>query len=151
MLIIAQLARNSPYRARVASLQPGKAIDTEEAAAKYMKEHKVEAVLERLFSALLVKKPSNPIEFLIGAAKSLHGAGPGLAPFYTEDDLRGLFSLFDPTNQMSISVEQARVALRNVGLDAASAGAWGLPASGAVDTATFIKVAQKGLEIQRTA
>jgi hypothetical protein len=102
--------------------------------------------VQRLFTTLLVKKPENPYEFLIAQAKSLQGHGASLPPLYTEDDCRGMFSLMDPTNQMHITVQQARVALRNLGLNPDAAAAWGLPASGNVDTASFVKIAQAGLK-----
>jgi hypothetical protein len=135
-----------PSPSALTSVQPGKSVETEEAAVKYMQEKRVEATLERLFTSLLTKRPANPIDFLIAQAKELN-TGSSLPPLYSEEDLRGLFGLFDPTNKMTITVEQARVALRNVGLDAASLPV-PLPESGNVDTATFVKIASAGLKAQ---
>ena len=47
------------------------AVDTEEAAAAYMEEHRVRPLLEELFATLLVGKPADPFSFLAAESRKL--------------------------------------------------------------------------------
>ena len=47
------------------------AVDTEEAAAAYMEEHRVRPLLEELFASLLVGKPADPFAFLATESRKL--------------------------------------------------------------------------------
>lgn len=49
------------------------AVDTEEAAAAYMEEHRVRPLLEELFASLLVAKPAAPLAFLEAESRRLQG------------------------------------------------------------------------------
>ena len=67
---------------------------------------------------------------------------------FSDDDLRGLFSLFDPVSNNYITADQARTALRNLGLKDAS----GVPeAPGTrLDVGQFIGIARAALNAERT-
>lgn len=67
--------------------------------------------------SLLYHKPADPFDFLAGEFRRLQRGGHGARPtFFTDEDLRGMFSLFDPTGTGKISEAQARIGLRNLGL-----------------------------------
>jgi hypothetical protein len=66
---------------------------------------------------------------------------------FTDSDLQGMFSLFDPVSNNYITADQARTALRNLGIKDLSA----LPEAGAarIDAATFVAVARAALDRER--
>jgi hypothetical protein len=73
---------------------------------------------------------------------------PTQSGFFSDDDLRGMFSLFDPVGSGSISSEQMRTALRNLGMRDLS----GVPAEAGpkgIDQATFIRIARSALDKER--
>ncbi len=107
----------------------------------------MQALLEELLTLVLVAKPKNPAGYLCDEVKrrmEAAAAGKGKPSFFTDDDLRGIHSLFDATHNNSITTEQARTALRTLGVEAASATA--LPATGTVDAETWVKVAREALD-----
>ena len=103
---------------------------------------------------MLVAKPAEPSDFLqaecaarIAAAEGAGaGAGAGAAAFFTDDDLRGIHSLFDATHSNNITAEQARSALKTIGVaPAAVAGEAALAEGARLDVGTFVKVARHAL------
>jgi hypothetical protein len=124
----------------------GKGVDTEEGAAKYLNEMGVHTLLEELLTRVLVAKPKNATDFIINECKSRIEAGTNYkssSTFFTDDDLRGIFSLFDPTHTNNISHEQAVVALKTIGvsLDALSS----LSDGSRIDSNAFVGIARSGL------
>ena len=151
-----ELARIAAARKRGERYVPegGKGVDTEEGAARYLQDEGVHALLEDLLTRVLVAKPAEPSDFLqaecaarIAAAEGAGaGAGAGAAAFFTDDDLRGIHSLFDPTHSNNITAEQARAALKTIGVaPAAVAGEAALAEGARLDVGTFVKVARHAL------
>ena len=149
-----ELARITAARSRGERYVPegGKGVDTEEGAARYLQDEGVHALLEDLLTRVLVAKPAEPAGFLqaecaarIAAAEAggaAAGAG-GAAAFFTDDDLRGIHSLFDPTHTNAITAEQARAALKTIGVaPAAMAHEEALGEGARLDVAAFVKVAK---------
>lgn len=151
-----ELARIAAARKRGERYVPegGKGVDTEEGAARYLQDEGVHALLEDLLTRVLVAKPAEPSDFLqaecaarIAAAEGAGaGAGAGAAAFFTDDDLRGIHSLFDATHSNNITAEQARSALKTIGVaPAAVAGEAALAEGARLDVGTFVKVARHAL------
>ena len=67
---------------------------------------------------------------------------------FTDSDLQGMFSLFDPVSNNYITADQARTALRNLGIKDLSA----VPEAGGtrLDSKTFIELARAALSKERT-
>jgi hypothetical protein len=123
--------------------QTGKGIDTEQGAASYLESSGVHALLEELLTMALVAKPANPAAHLAHVLQErLEAKANGTAPkpFFTDDDLRGVHSLFDATHNNSITAQQARTALRSLGADASV-----VTGEGSLDAEAFIKVAREAL------
>ena len=182
----AAAAAGAPYRATPVNA----ALDTEEAAAAYMEEHRVRPMLEELFAALLVAKPADACAFLRDEARKVQalraekkpvrgegreGGGGGerrrtraraatpslthpLPParahpparqsaLFSDDDLLGMFSLFDPVSNNFITADQARTALRNLGIRDLSA----VPEAplARVDSKAFLALARAALDRER--
>lgn len=66
---------------------------------------------------------------------------------FSDDDLLGLFSLFDPTSNNYITADQARTALRNLGVKDLS----GVPEAGGtrLESAAFVALARAALAKER--
>ena len=74
--------------------------------------------VQELMATLLYRRPEDPFQFLSSELDRLaraHASAPRQT-FFTEDDLKGMFSLFDPTKQGKISEAQVRTGLRTLGL-----------------------------------
>ena len=81
---------------------------------------------------------------------------PPLAPthslwqssMFTDSDLQGMFSLFDPVSNNYITADQARTALRNLGIKDLSS----VPEAGGtrIDSAAFLQLARAALDRERT-
>jgi hypothetical protein len=124
--------------------QTGKNIDTEEGAARYLEEKGVHPLLEELLTLTLVAKPEHPAAFLAAECKARVDAAASGAPtpsFFTDDDLRGIHSLFDATHSGFITPVQARTALKSLGCDPAGVGSTTAP----LDPATWVGIARAGL------
>ena len=124
----------------------GKGVDTEEGAAKYLNEMGVHTLLEELLTRVLVAKPKNASDFLIAECQSRIDAGTtykSSSAFFTDDDLQGIFSLFDATHTNYITLEQATSALKTIGIgaDALSDSKEG----SRVDSNAFVNIARSGL------
>ena len=67
---------------------------------------------------------------------------------FTDSDLQGIFSLFDPVSNNYITADQARTALRNLGIKDLSS----VPEAGGtrIDSATFFALARAALDKERT-
>jgi hypothetical protein len=157
-----ELARIAAARKRGERYVPegGKGVDTEEGAARYLQDEGVHTLLEDLLTRVLVAKPAEPSDFLqaecaarIAAAEGAGadaaagaGAGAGAAAFFTDDDLRGIHRLFDPTHSNAITAEQARAALKTIGVAPAAVASEAALAEGSrLDVGTFVKVARHAL------
>jgi hypothetical protein len=129
--------------------QTQRGIDTEEGAAAYLESAGVTALLEELMTAVLVAKPAAPAAFLAAeCSKRAEAAAAGLpkAAFFTDDDLKGIHTLFDATHNNLITAEQARTALRTLGVPAAHIAA-ALPAeSASLNAAAFVALARAALD-----
>ena len=136
----------------------GKGVDTEEGAARYLQDQGVHALLEELLTRVLVAKPAEPADFLAAecaariAAEAAAGGGAGgggsggAAAFFTDDDLRGIHSLFDPTHSNAITAEQARAALKTIGVAPGVIAAEAeLAGEARLDVAAFVKLARASL------
>ncbi len=68
-------------------------------------------------------------------------ASGGPAPsFFTDDDLRGIHSLFDATHSGFITQEQAKTALKSLGCDPAAAAS-----TAPLDPPAWVALARDGL------
>jgi hypothetical protein len=150
-----ELARISAASAKGERYVPegGRGVDTEEGAARYLQEQGVHALLEELLTRVLVAKPASPFDFLAAecaARIAAGGVGPGsaLAPFFSDDDLRGIHSLFDATRSNAISAEQARAALKTVGVVGTDGPVAALGEGARVDADAFVRLARAALSHQ---
>lgn len=66
---------------------------------------------------------------------------------FSDEDLLGMFSLFDPSSSNAISADQARTALRNLGVKDLSA----VPAAGGtrLSATEFVALARGALDRER--
>ena len=96
------------------------ACGTEEKATAYLEEHRLPQVLEELMGKVLYERPDDPRPFLaeqlrlVARGAWAEGKKDG---FFADDDLRGMFSLFDPTRKGTISPAQAVAGVKSLGLD----------------------------------
>jgi hypothetical protein len=148
-----ELARISAASAKGERYVPegGRGVDTEEGAARYLQEQGVHALLEELLTRVLVAKPASPFEFLAAeCASRIAAGGPGiaLAPFFSDDDLRGIHSLFDATRSNAISAEQTRAALKTIGVVGTDGPVAALGEGVRIDADAFVRLARAALSHQ---
>lgn len=97
-----------------------------------------------------MSKSEDPLAFLQSSCRTLGELKKNAQPsqMFSDDDLRGLFSLFDPVSNNYITADQARTALRNLGLKDVS----GVPeaAGTRIDAPQFIAIARAALNTERT-
>lgn len=121
---------------------------TEEAAAAYLAEHRIEQILEELMGKLLFEKPEDVGSFL-REQLSLLSRGAWAAGkkdgYFTDDDLRGMFALFDRTRRGRITSAQALTGARSLGLAPAADSI----ATPEVDEPTFVAWARAQLDKTR--
>jgi len=113
------LAEHLERKARVQLPSEAGACGTEEDATSYLSEHRLPQVLEELVGRLLFERPEDPEAFLAEQLRAAAAAGAGgaaAAAFFSDDDLRGMFTLFDPTGRGTVSPEQALAGARSVGV-----------------------------------
>ncbi|OQR97393.1 sporangia induced hypothetical protein [Thraustotheca clavata] len=93
--------------------------DPREKAEQYIKANKINEVLQELCSLMMYSRPANPREFMIQQLQIIRHAREtrSVSSFFTELDLTTMFSMFDTTNQGSISLAQYDQALKNLGID----------------------------------
>ena len=120
------------------------ACGTEDDATAYLAEHRLPQVLEELMGRMLFARPEDPEAFLAEQLRSAAGKSADSEAFFTDDDLRGMFTLFDPTGRGAIAPAQAVAGARSVGAvvsdeDAPSGSAEG----GALTEEEFVKWARE--------
>ncbi len=73
---------------------------------------------------------------------------PLQSTMFTDSDLQGMFSLFDPVSNNYITADQARTALRNLGIKDLSS----VPEAGGarLDSKAFLALARAALDKERT-
>lgn len=83
----------------------------------------------------------------ISPALRPHHPNAAQSPLFSDGDLLGMFSLFDPVSNNFISADQARTALRNLGIKDLS----GVPEAGAtrVEASSFVAIARAALDKER--
>lgn len=124
-------------------VQAGDSVQTEEQAASYLLQHNIQVMLEDVLSRLLVERPERPLVFL--HQELLDAQAHGKRAYFTEDDIRGMHSLHDPTKNNFVTHAQATTALRNLGVNGqvAQGASW----TGAHITADeFVTVARQLLD-----
>ncbi|KAA0165360.1 hypothetical protein FNF27_04770 [Cafeteria roenbergensis] len=136
------LAGHLERKATVTMPTEAGACGTEEEAKAYLEEHKLPQILEELLGRLLFARPDDPSAFL---AEQLREAGGSSAAYFTDDDLHGMFSLFDPTGTGSITAAQALAGARSLGLEPADDAA----PEGPMDEAAFVSWARERLDAAR--
>jgi hypothetical protein len=101
------------------------ACGTEADASEYLEAHKLPQTLEELMGMLLFSRPDDARAFLaaelrkIAAGSADAGAAASESKrdgFFTDDDLSGMFSLFDPTGKGYLSSDQASAGAKSLGL-----------------------------------
>ena len=72
---------------------------------------------------------------------------PSQSTMFSDEDLQGMFSLFDPVSNNFITADQARTALRNLGIKDLSC----VPEAGGTrfDSKAFVALARGALERER--
>lgn len=117
--------------------------DPAETAKEYLLKHRVMALFEMMTAALLYYKPDDPKEFLVDSLVKLK-SGSG-EPFFLDNDLKTMFSMFDITGRGTITIEQCNAAMATLmgsGKDAKDA----LPADKTLLTCDeFIQVMKEAL------
>ncbi len=99
------------------------------------------------FAAALVALLPCPLLTLAKRTPPAHHY-PMQSTMFTDSDLQGMFSLFDPVSNNYITADQARTALRNLGIKDLSS----VPeAAGArLDSKAFLALARAALDKERT-
>lgn len=145
--------------------------ESEEAAAKYMELNRVPAVLEELFALILVNKPACPFSFIVSEASTLKALYATHSPvrrivwilsgnscfilmlfssqsnLFTDDDLKGMFTLFDTPSNNYITREQCCTAIKNLGIQDLSEVPEDPGAK--IDLPTFVQIARNALNRER--
>lgn len=111
--VIAEIARCQAAVAETGNLPDvsSEARPTEESAHAYIEKHKLPALFEELCAAALYHKPEDAFDFISQELQRVakeEAAGHRKPTFFTEDDLKGMFSLFDPTGRGVISAAQVQ-------------------------------------------
>ena len=92
--------------------------DPRSEADAYLKKHKVLPLFHSMGTSLAYAKPSNPNEFLLNYLEDLQkNGGPSKSRFFTPEDLKVMFSMFDPTSCGTITKDQYSVALSSLGIE----------------------------------
>merc|ERR1712224_392808 len=120
--------------------------DPREKAEKYMEKHKILKLFEELGTAVIYERPADPNAFLIEELKKK--TAKKTAHFFSEQDVKTMFSMFDTTQKGHISKDQYAQALRSLGIDKPST--LPLPSkTQKVDKHTFVKNAMKELKLDK--
>lgn len=133
------------------------ACGTEADASEYLAVHKLPQTLEELMAMLLYARPDDARAFLAAELRKLAASSEGASAgavetkrdgFFTDDDLTGMFSLFDPTARGYLSREQAAAGARSLGLPEGDAPA-GSAAGGGLTADEFAAWARSLLDAHR--
>lgn len=104
-------------------------------------------MLEELLTTVLIHKPASPVAFLrdeIHNRISILNNGQTLPSFFTDNDLKGIHSLFDSTHINVITVDQARTAIKTLGANPDDSIPSTYP-SNPIDVDTFVSLARAAL------
>ncbi|KAF0733894.1 hypothetical protein LEN26_000598 [Aphanomyces euteiches] len=93
--------------------------DPKEAATQYVQANKLNEVFQELCTLIMHRRPTNLREFIIQQLEIMRSAREcrSAPSFFTESDLGAMFSMFDVTNQGSISIAQYDQGLKSLGID----------------------------------
>mmetsp|Transcript_39188 Transcript_39188/g.85253 ORF Transcript_39188/g.85253 Transcript_39188/m.85253 type:complete len:215 (-) Transcript_39188:393-1037(-) len=83
--------------------------DPAEIAKEYLLKHRVLSLFEMMTAALLYYKPEDPKQFLVDRLVKLK-CGNG-EPFFLDNDLKTMFSMFDITGRGTITIDQCNAAM----------------------------------------
>lgn len=110
---------------KLRSLAPGEEVeregsgDTEEAAQAYLEKYRIPQLMEELLGRVLYSQPEDPHALMIEELEKLQRRVAGARPpgFFSDDDLRGVFTLFDPTGKGKISEKQVITGFQALGIN----------------------------------
>ncbi|CAM9966670.1 unnamed protein product [Discosporangium mesarthrocarpum] len=93
--------------------------DPRQEAQKYIAKKGIGKLFQELGMRVMYHRPQDPNSFLLEVLQNLCNAKKEGTPttFFTEQDLEGMFSLFDPTQRGHISPAQYEQALKTLGID----------------------------------
>ncbi|ETW02378.1 hypothetical protein H310_05904 [Aphanomyces invadans] len=94
-------------------------LDPKELATQYLQANKLNEVFQELCTLILHRRPANPREFLIQQLEVMRSSreSRSAAAFFNETDLSTMFTMFDVTNQGTISIAQYDQGLKSLGID----------------------------------
>ncbi|ETV83546.1 hypothetical protein H257_04254 [Aphanomyces astaci] len=95
------------------------ALDPKEVATQYLQANKLNEVFRELCTLVLHRRPANPREFLIEQLEAMRSAreNRNATSFFNETDLGTMFTMFDVTNQGTISIAQYDQGLKCLGIE----------------------------------
>ncbi|KAF0684908.1 Aste57867_23152 [Aphanomyces stellatus] len=93
--------------------------DPKDVATQYLQANKLNEVFQELCTLIMYRRPANPREFIIQQLQIMHAAREcrSATSFFNETDLSTMFSMFDVTNQGTISIAQYDQGLKSLGID----------------------------------
>eukprot|EP01138_Halocafeteria_seosinensis_P004252 gb/GECG01004348.1/.p1 GENE.gb/GECG01004348.1/~~gb/GECG01004348.1/.p1 ORF type:complete len:201 (+),score=38.22 gb/GECG01004348.1/:1-603(+) len=125
-------------------------VSTEQKALDYLEEHKIEKLLEELCASAVYHQPEDVLQFLTDEIKRVQASPEKRDPtFFGETDLRGMYSLFDPTRKGHISKQQVETGLSNLGLTHTTVDNEGSHETGRYTEDDFVKIGMERLQVEK--
>ena len=105
-------------------------------------------LLQELFSSILFQQPADPLDFIVAECKRLKSVegGRGVSRLWSDEDLRAMHSLYDPSGRGVITKAQVMTALRNLGVRTANVPP---PAEDVISVDTFVRIARAAIDAER--
>jgi len=100
---------NSSYLSEIRS-------DKRETASAYLEKHNIQHLMEKLCSALAFHQPADPRTFLIEQLQGVQKDGIKALNLINQQDLETLFNMRDPLHKGTLSADQVKGALNDLGV-----------------------------------
>eukprot|EP00833_Pecoramyces_ruminatium_P016396 jgi/Orpsp1_1/1190428/evm.model.d7180000078914.1 len=85
-------------------------------AKTYLEQHKIPEIITQLTTMLFYMQPSNPKKFLIDKLIHIKAKKLDAYTYFTEENLRALFKIFDVTEKGYINTKQYLCAMKDIGV-----------------------------------
>ncbi|OUM69165.1 hypothetical protein PIROE2DRAFT_57543 [Piromyces sp. E2] len=111
-------------------------------AKTYLEQHKIPEIITQLTTMLFYLQPDNPKKFLIEKLVHIKAKKLDAYTYFTEENLKALFKIFDVTEKGYISTAQYLSAMKNIGVKNINDTPEGSKYD-AISLETFVKEGQK--------
>ncbi|ORX84016.1 hypothetical protein BCR32DRAFT_266591 [Anaeromyces robustus] len=85
-------------------------------AKTYLEQHKIPEIIQQLTTMLFYIQPENPKKFLIDKLIHIKEKKLDAYTYFTEENLKALFKIFDVTEKGYISTKQYLCAMNDIGV-----------------------------------